>query len=256
MQQPLSTVPQSEIDNKFPNCVLMKLHSTLIQTQELQSSVIILNHTSQTIGSATEQIDLKLTIRFGEEEIRVLKSKVRFGVKRGELKLELENSRIPLEKMGLTAKFEPGVEVEVHQEKGGETQGSASIGIKSDLSTTIKGSTKTGRKAKYKDYQVFTKGTEEKPVWVFEVKTNELMLQGQLSEEKLGTVEITAQPCRVVATFEVRGQTDLNLTESEGLFSAKNLSRNRTALLTREFFLRSIAPKLQPYLSRVEVRYE
>lgn len=256
MQQPLSTVPQPEPDNKFPSCVSMKLHSTPIQPEELQSSIIIPNRTSQTIGSATEQIDLRLTIRFGEGEITVLGSNVRFGLKRGELKLKLENSRIPLEKMGLTAKFEPSVEVEMHQEKGRETQGSASIGIKSDLSATIKGSTKTGTKAKYKVCQVFTRGTEEEPVWVFEVKTNELMLWGQLNEEKLGTVEITAQPCRVEATFEVRGQRDLNLTESEGLLSARNLSRNRTALVTRELFLRSIAPQLQPYLSRVEVKYE
>ena len=64
-------------------------------------------------------------------------------------------------------------------------------------------------------------------------------------------VEIDARPCDVEASFTARGQRDIALTEGWVLW-AKDIVRNKTALLEREFYLRYIAPKLQPCLSRVE----
>ena len=77
-------------------------------------------------------------------------------------------------------------------------------------------------------------------------------LTGQLTETPLGTLEVIGKPCGVEATFAVQSQNDIELFDSAGLLKAKHLSRNKTAWATREFFLRFIAPKLQPYLSRVE----
>jgi hypothetical protein len=238
-----------EPQNRFPDCVCMKLHSAPTQLEESASP--ILTPTSRSQATSSQEIALKLTIRFSKQEIKIEKarSSVWFGLKRGELKLKIENGKIPLEKMGLTAPFTVEFEQEVQREKGS--------GIEANLAavSSLKGSqsNKESTKAKYKTYQFYTKGTETDPVWVFEAKTEEQILIGQLTEGRLGTVEVTAKPCNVKATFEVRGQRDLYLIESEGLLGAKNLNRNPTAMLTREFFLRFIESKLQSYLSRVEV---
>ena len=83
-----------------------------------------------------------------------------------------------------------------------------------------------------------------------------LILLGQLTKEAICILEVTGTPCSLTATFCIQNQSDIYLFDSSGLIAGKNLSRNKTAWLTREFFLRFIAPKLQPYLSRVEESYE
>lgn len=237
---------QLEPLNQFPDCVFMKLH-TLTQPEALPP---ILISASKQQNTTTKNIDLKLTIRFGEQEIKAPGGCVRFGLKRGNLKLGLENCKIPLETMGLIARFENEIELEVQQENGKE----AEVHAAAASSMKFKGTNKKSTKSKYRTCQCHTQGTEIEPVWVFQAKTEEPILKGQITEERLGKVEIITKPCAVKAKFEVRGQRDLYLSESEGLFGAKNLSRNRTALFTRHFFLQFIESKLQPYLSQVEVR--
>lgn len=233
--------------NRFPDCLFMKLHIVPIQPTEL-SSIIQTSTNLQRVRVAA--IDLKLTLRFGEYEIKVLGGTVRFGLKRGNLKLKLENSRIPIEKMGLAAEFENEIDIEMQQEDGKE----AEINAAYSSSIKVKKINKTGSRVKYKIYQCHTIGTETDPIWVFEAKTAGQILKGQITEEPLGTVEIITRPCVIKGNFEVRNQRDLHLFESNGLFKAKNLSRNATALLTREMYLRIIEPKLQPFLSEFEVQ--
>ncbi len=240
---------QLSASNLFPNCVFIKLHSEPIQPE---SAISLIVSTAPLQQVSVKEFELKLTIRFGEQEIQVPGGRVCFGLKRGELKLKLENGLIPLEKTKLIARLETEIEFEEQQEKGKESE--ASIAIAAGIKT--KDSDKTIVKGKYKAYPISTKGTEEEPVWVFETKTKEPILRGQLTQESLGVVQVNSSPCLIRAIFKIRGQCDLYLIESEGLLKAKSLSRNKTALLTREYFLRFIAPKLQPYISQVEVQYE
>lgn len=189
--------------NHFPNCVFMRLHCTPIQPEQASSPFLrFLKSTFKLPIITVKQTELKLTIRFGAQAIKVPGGQIRFGLKRGELKLEIEKSRIPLEKMALIAEFATVIESEVQQERGKEAE--ANLAVAASFKTKEVG--KTADKLKYNTYQVFTEGTETKPVWVFEAKTKSPILSGQRTEEKMGTVEITSQPCHVKATFEVRGQ--------------------------------------------------
>lgn len=240
-------INQPEPVNHFPDCLFMKLHIVPIQPTELSSII----QTSTNLQKAkVDAIDLKLTLRFGEYEIKVLGGTVRFGLKGGKLKLKLVNCRIPIEKMGLTAEFENKIDIEVQQENGKE----AEINAATASSIKAKKTNKIASKAKYKLWQCHAIGTETNPIWIFEAKTVEQILKGQLTEEQLGTVEIVTKPCVIKANFEVKNQRDLYLIESQGWFKAENLSRNASALLTREMYLRIIEPKLQPFLSQFEIQ--
>lgn len=178
--------------NSFPDCVFMKLHSAPVQGHKLG----FLIHNNQT-SESVEHVDLKLTIRFGKQAINVPGGLVWFGLKRGELKLRLENARIPLEKMGLTAKFATEIEYEEQQERGKEFEANLAVagGVKD------KGSEKSASKVKYMTYSVSTRGTEEEPVWIFESQTKQIILKGQLTEELLGTLHPSSTPCLIKQWF-------------------------------------------------------
>jgi hypothetical protein len=242
MNQPAT--PQFITENPFPDCVPMKLHSAPVELEK--ASALVLPGTAPVAAAAsTEEISLKLTIRLYKQTIKAPGGEVEFGIKRGELNLKLTNGKIPLEKMGLKTPFELEIEVEEQREKGRESE--ATIAVAAGVKT--KDASKTSTKIKSKAYRVANWGPEENPIWEFSMEPH---LRGQLTEEPLGTVERNGQPCSVEATFAVRSQADIHLFDAAGLLKAKNLSRNKTGLLTREFFLRFITPKLQPYLSRVE----
>lgn len=234
-----------QAENRFTDCLCMKLHSTPVQSEG--ATFLELPHSS---GVAIKgQVVLKLTLRFSKQEIKTPGGQVWFGLRRGELRLKLKNGKIPLEKMGLANLFEVEIEVEEQLEKGQESEGTLAV----SPNMKLKSASKTITKAKHKVRQVSNRGSEKEPVWEFEVKAGtDPYLNGVLQEECLGTVEVNGATCIIEATFVVRGQGDIHLLDSTGLFAAKNLSRNKTALLTREFFLRFIAPKLQPYLSQVK----
>lgn len=244
---------QVESENRFSDCVFMKLHSVPIST-EAKSSILLLKSITDWKTGSCNQIELRLTIRFGEQEIKVVGGHVWFGIKRGELKLKLENGKMPLESLALTPVFETVIELEVQNEESSETEGSTSVSVTGGVSARTKGSRKTATKAKYRDYQVTSRGSEIDPVWIFEAKTTPT-LSGKLDKELLGVLQLTEKPARVVSVFEIRGQMDLHLTQAGGLWT-KDISRNKSALLEREIFLRTIAPKLQPYLSRMEFECE
>ena len=175
---------------------------------------------------------------------------IEFGLKRGELTLQLKNGRIPLEKIALKAEFAKVLEVEEQEEKGLEREITVAMtgGVKG------KDASKATSKIKRLVSQVHNRGTEEQPSWTFEACVDRIqpILEGNLTEELLGTLEVTGTPCSLTATFCIQNQSDIHLFDSSGLIAGKNLSRNKTAWATRELFLRLIASKLQPYLSKVE----
>lgn len=246
----LSQTTATEPSNRFPDCVFVKLHCAPVATESAAATVII---TTGTRSSLDDPIELQLTIRFGTQEIKVPGGQVWFGLRRGELKLKIENGRIPIETTGLSALFKTFVPKEIQKRGGSEQEGSLTIAVASGFGTKAKTVSETTTKVMIEESQVSTRGTEEEPVWVFESKISDTPLKGQLSEASLGTVEVAVQPCKIQATFEVRGQRDICLTEAEGLW-AKDLGRNKRAVLEREFFLRFIAPRLQPFLSQIEVQ--
>lgn len=247
-----TTLPEPE--NRYPNCLFMKLHVAVAHTSET-SKIVVLNSCIPK-SKENEQIDLKLTVRFGEEEIKVLGGSIRFVLRRGKLKLRLGNCKIPLETTEeLLTPFTTAIEKEVQQGKNRELQGGASIAVTGGFSTTTKDTTTESIKTKYYVGQIRGGGTEEEPTWEFIGRTDTQILEGFLKEKKLGELIISETPCFVEAIFHITRQTDIFLTEASGVWT-KNIGRNKTAILERKLFLQYIQPKLQPYISRAEVRYE
>lgn len=254
----MSQMPELVTKNRFSNCVAMKLHFNKVQEQK-QLPLPCPSLKSST--STPHQIDLSLTIDFsGEEEMEVPGGKilgmpggiVTFGFRRGKLQLSLENCKMPLEKITLNALFKIHVEVETQEEKGNEQQ----VGISgSGVTAGAKTASKTVEKIlKEERSQIQKTGGEENPAWVFEVKTKQLILEGGLTEIKLGTIQVVTNPCEVKAAFTVRDE-DIRLTWGKVGWTM-NVSRNKLALIERAIALKYIAAQLKPSLSEVSWHYD
>jgi hypothetical protein len=240
--------------NRFPDCVFIKLEGDF---NSLSSST----KSKQAIfGTKKEEFrkkaydaffDLKLTIRFGGEKIKVPFGNIWFGLKRGELRLKLVNGLIPIETQGLTFPLENQKTSEIQKENTKEIEASISSAIPC-FGTKARDATKISSKTGFNAYLVSTIGTECEPVWIFENITEHPILKGQLNSAALGLVNLSSKSYAIIATFEVRGQQDISLIEADG-FWAQDIGRNKLAVLERYLFLKHIAPMLNPYLSFTEV---
>ena len=68
MNQP--TVSSLKVENRFSDCLLMKLHSTPAQAKE-STDPFSPSPSSVSNLSKPDPIDLKVTIRFGQQEIKI-----------------------------------------------------------------------------------------------------------------------------------------------------------------------------------------
>ena len=235
----------SNYENKFPDCLFVKLHGELVSISENYSS---LNNPNGT----TNQIVLKLTIRFGEQQWQEEDVTVNFGLKSGKLNLKLSNSNILMETLGLTPQFQTVYEIERTTEKS-EAKGSDTA-FTTRPGVTLKGNNISTEARKFTDkiYQVYAKGTEEEISYVFQLETSEPILQGILQAEKLGNLEVNSKPCQIEATFHIG---DIQIIKTTGLLD-QNMSREQAAIVEIDFFENFIKPQLLPYISRAELLYE
>jgi uncharacterized protein YjbI with pentapeptide repeats len=74
VQQPLSTMPLLESQNKYPNCLSMKLEAIPVQSA----------------GNNIPELDMYLTLEFNEQWESLLGGRIKFGLKGGELTLKQE----------------------------------------------------------------------------------------------------------------------------------------------------------------------
>jgi hypothetical protein len=86
-----------------------------------------------------------------------------------------------------------------------------------------------------------------------EVKIGSQVLKGALPTENLGTLTVNNQPCCVEATFEVALKY-VRITGVEGIWP-ENTDRNHQIVAKRKIEKYLCDSKLQPYLSRSELRY-
>ena len=177
----------------------------------------------QGILVAYEQIDLPITIEFNEQWESLLGGRVKFGLKGGTLKLKLENGQIPDKLLNLT-----GLK-ELKEREAIENFNFPSM------------------------CQITTNGSELNPAWLFKSNIAWQVLKGALQKEKLGTLTVNNQPCCVEATFEVELKY-VHITGVEGLWP-ENTSRNQQIVWEASARKKLWNSKLQPYLSRAELRY-
>jgi uncharacterized protein YjbI with pentapeptide repeats len=200
MQQPSSTTPLSQTHNRYPDTLYLELAATPVLSD----------------GTDIEQIDLYLRIDFHEQWQPINAGRVKFGFKGGELKIHLENGKMPTE----------------FRQLSGWVQFAADNTSQPAI-----------------ECQVLSQGEAESPVWIWQGKTGMSVLQGSLPQTKLGTVQVMGQPCCIEAVFTV-SPGDVYLTSVEGLWS-HTISPNQLAVLERKLVLFLLESKLQPYLSRV-----
>jgi hypothetical protein len=240
---PVSLI-ESKPNNRCPDCLWMEIHSEAIQHSSF-------NPFSK---QPSNQIELHLTIQFNEQWCKLLAGRVKFGIKGGELRLKLDNGKIPPDSRDLCGSFNLEVPIKRGRKDAKEDKASFEIGSKGGkCSDDHKETSENVDEFEFIAFQVTTKGSDTEPAWVFEEKQGERVLKCLLKETKLATMSVTAKPCVVRAKFEVSAK-DFQLTDAEGLWS--NLSPVRRTTVN-EFLVRCfLKEKIQPYLSEQELRYE
>lgn len=242
------------VSSRFPDCAVMKLHlnrsipklnlanlasrfinkfTRLFRTQDLNSS---------------QDIDLSLTIGFsGEQEIEIpagralglSNGKATFGIRRGELRFELGNCILPLEKTALLKPLIVSVAVEQQQTRTSEVQAGMNLVDRNVSATRTQGQ---AEKVTVDVFQVKKIGSEENPAWVFDAYGKHAVLEGLLKEKLLGSLTIDDLPCTLTATFTARGE-DIRITWGE-LGMTRNIHRNKLAAIERAIALKHIKNKL------------
>lgn len=223
----------------------------------------------------TPQIDLYLTIHFNEQWEPLKEGRIKFGLRGGELRLRLMGAEIPIESRHLGGSVElllPRNQEPQREEiapTNNYTPNSALIGGRIGEVLSLEEGVRIPPLRTNKIFEaepdknhpfqgnichITKKVSEANPTWIFEEEIGKPVLKGFLHKVKLATLNVTAFPCRIQATFEVSGR-DICLTDAEGLWQS-DISRNKRAVLEQLTIRRVLEPKFKPYLSRVQLRYE
>jgi uncharacterized protein YjbI with pentapeptide repeats len=152
----------------------------------------------------TNQVELYLTIKFGEQWVNILNGRVKFGLKGGELKLSLENCA-----------FAEAEEI-----------------ISDDLHLDISPDYLTYYFTGYKN----------------------VVLDSALNQVKLGTINITAQPYFLEASFNL-SLANICLTSAEGLWK-HDITPNKHGILDRKLALFLLAKCSQPAICFYKISSE
>lgn len=249
MQKPYFTTPEPDPENECLDCVYMELALSPVQPKGLLDKIFQL----KAKVSGTECLNLHLNVKFNEHWEPLLGGRVKFGIKGGKLKLKLENAKLALASSQLDGSFELYVNQGIqHQESSIEAAWAESEADGVSVNLNTQKTEVSTKKFPFTSRHVTSIGAEEYQAWVFEVESEPVLL-GLLKNAKLGTLNAIAKPWRVEATFEVSIE-DVRLTAAEGLWSA-NISREQKIILDRGLAKLLIKHKLQPYVSRVELRY-
>ncbi len=231
----------------------MKLEGRLVQPEKqgifnLKSKLAI-----------PDQIKLYLTLQFNEHEEPLPSGRIYFGLKGGTLKFKLENGKIALASPGLNGSFELSRHQEKQNQDSSDYQSCVTVslrerkpGVNANLDT--QNPVEKTEHSQFSNSQVSAQGSEDNPTWVFVGEKEKPVLKGLLKPTLLGTLNVTAKPCRVEVTFCVSPQ-DIYITHTEGLLP-QTISKKKRAVIERAIVQRLFKRKLKPYVSRQELRYE
>jgi len=179
-------------------------------------------------------------------------SGIKLSIESGELRVRLENGKLPLDIRQLNNSFD----VTSKKDKQNQESSKNQSGIETSLAKGEQGVKATPREKKIagKICQITTKGAEETPASVFEVATEEPLLKGALTNQELATMNVTAKPCEVEATFGTSRQ-DLKITGAKGQWLTNLIPEKREAL---EIALAKLLlkHKLQSPLTQVNLGYD
>lgn len=200
MQDTFSPLFQLKTHNRYPDCLKMEL-----TTHPLESDSP--NHCL---------VELYLTLEFGEQWEPILGGRVKWGLKGGQLRLQLGS--------GMRLVGEPD----------------------SILSETSS--------AEIPALRVTTNSSSATEwLWQFAVEPSAPSLKGALAKVKLATLELAAQPENLEASF-VADWADLSVTDAEDLWK-HDISPNKHAILERQLARSLWEHRLMPYLSLTQLSF-
>ncbi len=247
----------TEYENRCPECLHLEISGEVVAVKSKR-----LWPFSRKSGS--EAINLFVTINFNEQWVDFSFGRVKFGLQGGELRLKLKNGKMPSELKNKDLKKLLEMELSVERQSGGEKERKSQVkgSLAPDLSKAGLEAVGENRqkdslsdKFQLKIAQISHKGADDQPVWVFENKTEEPVLMGELADS-LGKmlIEDKKKSWGIEATFtpEMR---QVVITGLENLFK-DDISRNQFKALELKLAQSLLKQKTQPYLSRQVLRYD
>ena len=174
----------TEHDNKCPECLHLEISGEPVASES--KGVVSLFKKSE-----PKAFSLSVRINFNQQWLDFSFGRVKFGLRGGELRLKLENGQMPSELRNEALKKILARELEIERQLGGEQESKSQLegSITSDLSkTSLKGvreqrrKESRGDKFQLKIAQISHKGANNQPVWVFENRTGEPVLLGELMD--------------------------------------------------------------------------
>lgn len=255
MAKQSGAIAVTEHDNKCPECLHLEISGEPVASESKGPFSLFKK-------SEPEAFSLSVRINFNEQWLDFRFGRVKFGLRGGELRLKLENGQMPSELRNEALKKILARELEIERQLGGEQESKSQLegSITPDLSkANLKGvrekrqKESQGDKFQLKIAQISHKGANNQPVWVFENRTGEPVLIGELADS-LGKMLIAGVPWSVEATF-THEMRQVVITGLENLFKddISGHKLNVFELAVAKLFLKH---KTQPYLSRQVLRYE
>ncbi|MFG6100555.1 hypothetical protein SPB21_35280 [Leptothoe sp. ISB3NOV94-8A] len=188
------------------------------------------------IFNKVQEIPIPAGKRLGFKE-----GKAVFGIKRGTLKLFLNNCIMPLEKIKLATFLDKTVEVENTTSREASTSAGVS---ETGFNSSMTGKMTISKTWKSDEPQITFAGPETSPTWIFEVQGQEDdLLVDDKQKEPLGILETLSLPCKLKATFNVKSE-DVHMVDGS-LFGAKEIIRNKFAIIERLLAKRYIKPEIE-----------
>jgi hypothetical protein len=244
-------------ENKCPECLHLEIWGEIIVPE---SKGLFPNRKK----SEPEAIALFVTINFNEQWVDFTFGRVKFGLQGGELRLKLENGKMPSELRNKDLKKLLERDLSVERQSGGEQERKSQVKgslapdlSKAGLEAVGEDRQKDSRSDKFqlKMAQISHKGADDQPVWVFENKTGEPVLLGELADS-LGKMLIRDKDKSwgVEATFKPEMRQVVH-TGLENLFK-DDISGSKLKAFELGVAKLFLKHKTQPYLSRQVLRYE
>ena len=247
----------TEYENKCPECLHLEISGEVVAPE---SKGIF----SSRKKSEPKVINLFVRINFNEQWVDFTFGRVKFGLQGGELRLKLVNGKMPSELRNKDLKKFLERELSVERQSGGEQERKSQVkgSLAPDLSKASLEAVGEDRqkyssadKFQLKIAQISHKGTDDQPVWVFENKTEEPVLIGELADS-LGKMLIDVEEnfCSIEATFtpEMRQVVVTGLEN----WLKYDISGSKLKAFELGFAKKLLKDKTQPYLSRQVLHYE
>jgi len=235
----------TEHENKYPECPHLEISGEVVAAKGLLSSFK---------KSEPDAINLFVTINFHEQWVNFSFGRVKFGLRGGELRLKLENGKMPSKLRNQDLKKSLERELSVERQAGGEQERKSQVKgslapdlSKAGLEAVREDRQKDSRSDKFqlKIAQISNKGADDQPVWVFDNKSGEPVLIGELADS-LGKMLIEGIPLHVEATFTTEMRQVVH-TVLENSFK-DDISGSKLKAFELGFAKLFLKHKIQPYL--------